>query len=121
MARSEKRCQPWPRHEDVGQGLSALARGPRRDDSPAWCLLPGTVERPGALGLAQSCRMRAAWRAAGEPHLVGLWSAAGLLGPLAHLSMACFCGAVEVHLALGLLLLLGAGLLVIQKDLHSLG
>jgi hypothetical protein len=121
IARSEKRYQQFQRHWGAGKGLPALARGQRRDDSPAWCPLPGTVERHGAAVPSPTLQdaLRVAWRrgAASRRAMYRGWAARHAGTPRPGLLFS----AVEVHLALGRLLLLGAVPLVMQRGLHSLG
>ena len=83
MGAQERDCPRWP------EGNAAMAALP--------CVLcqgrSSVVARPCP---ALPCRTRSAWRGAGEPRLAGLCTAAGLLGPLALLALACF-SALQRH------------------------
>jgi hypothetical protein len=87
--------------------------GPRRPEGNAvLAALPGVLGR-GRLSVvarpcpALYCRRRSAWCGAGKPRLAGLCTAAGLLGLLAHLALACF-SALRRYISPWGLLLLGA-------------
>ena len=97
----ERGCPRLPEDAAV---LAALPFGPR----------PGTVERHGAAVPSPTHRMRSAWRGAGAASRRAMYRGwpARYAGPP---RLGLLFGAVEVHLALGPLLLLGAGPLGIKK------
>jgi hypothetical protein len=78
-------------------GMGAQERDCLRlpESNDAMTALPGALCQGRSSVMARPCpalhcRMRSAWRGTGEPRLVGLCSAAGLLGTLAYLALACF-------------------------------
>jgi hypothetical protein len=116
-----KRYQQFQRHGGAGKGLPALARGQRRDGSPAWGPRPGMVERHGAAVPSPSLHdaLRVAWRggAASRRAMYRGWPARPAGTPRPGLLFR----AAEAHLALGPPLRLGARALAMQKHLHCLG
>ena len=92
----------WRGHgQEVQKGINSFSgMGAQERDCPRWpegnaamAALPGALGRGWSSGMARPGRalqdaLRVAWR--GEPHLAGLWTVADLLGPLAHLALACF-------------------------------
>ena len=92
----------WRGHcQEVQKGINSFSgMGAQERDCPRWpegnaamAALPGVLGRGRSSGMARPCpalhcRMRSAWRGAGEPRLAGLCTVAGLLGTLAHLALA---------------------------------